>query len=205
MCSILLEPETLSAERRSREDSQKAIDQLMTYDRRLSEPFSREDLSKLFNPKEQIFRITSLRANYEMLTDEEKAIVEELGLTPKPGETISDMGDESKQQQSVEDRRREMKARLIDSPNFDGTWRRGDTWGLYHTGHIYIWLDNMNYCSTTKGFYYVRYQNSLLWMGTTAYAPPVLVMQKSKLRPDQVEYMERKCKETLAKTEKQTV
>ena len=205
MCSILLEPETLSAERRSREDSQKAIDQLMTYDRQLSEPFSREELRKLFNPEEMICRITSITANFEMLTDEEKAIVEELGLTPKPGETISDMSNELNQQQSVEDRRREMKARVIDSPNFDGTWHCGDTWGLYHTGHIYIWLDNMNFCSTTKGFYYVRYQKSLLWMGTTAYAPPVLVMQKSKLRPDQVEDMERKCKETLAKTEKQTV
>ena len=39
-------------------------------------------------------------------------------------------------------------------------------------------------------------------MGTTAYAPPVLVVQKSKLRSDQVEYMERKCMETLAEKKK---
>ena len=31
---------------------------------------------------------------------------------------------------------------------------------------------------------------------TTAYNHPVLIVQKSKLRPDQVEYMERKCEET---------
>ena len=205
MCTFLFEPETLPAEKRSRKDSQKAVDRLMKYDRQLSEPFSREELKKLFTPEESIFSRTAIMGNYELLTDEEKAIVEELGLTPKTGETISFMSDESNKSQSLEDRRREMKAWLIDTPNFDGTWSRGSSWMWYRTGHIYIWLDNMNYCSTTKGFYYVRYQNSLLRMGTTAYAPPILVMQKSKLRPDQVEYMERKCKETIAKTKKQTV
>ena len=30
---------------------------------------------------------------------------------------------------------------------------------------------------------------------TTAYAHPQLIVQKSKLRPDQIEYMERKCRE----------
>ena len=74
---------------------------------------------------------------------------------------------------------------------------RGD-----NSGEIYVWLDNMNYAPEKTGFYYVRYHNSLLaYYGhgcySTAYAHPVLVVQKSKLRPDQVEYMERKCRETL--------
>ena len=33
--------------------------------------------------------------------------------------------------------------------------------------------------------------------GSTAYAHPALIVQKNKLRPDQVEYMERKCRETF--------
>jgi len=32
---------------------------------------------------------------------------------------------------------------------------------------------------------------------TTAYTLPALVVEKKKLRPDQVEYMERKCQETF--------
>lgn len=62
-----------------------------------------------------------------------------------------------------------------------------------------MWLDNGNYCDTPeKGFYYVRYRNSILAGNTTAYAHPVLVVQKSKLRPDQIEFMELKRAETIA-------
>ena len=67
-----------------------------------------------------------------------------------------------------------------------------------HTGHIYVWLDNCCFGnSRKKGFYYVRYQLSMLAWGSTAYAHPALIVQKNKLRPDQVEYMERKCRETI--------
>ena len=65
------------------------------------------------------------------------------------------------------------------------------------TGKIYVWLDSMCFGnSDKKGFYYVRYQRGMLSGWTTAYAHPVLIVQKDKLRPDQIEYMERKCKET---------
>ena len=197
MCTIMAYPETLPAEKRSRKDSQLAVDQLMEYDRRLSEPFSREELQELFAPEHHRFN----NADYDLLTEEEKAIVEELGLTPKPGETFSRMSDDPDQPQSVEDRRRAMKAGLIKTPAFDG----GFGWGRDHTGHIYVWLDNMSFGNSDKtGFYYVRYQRSMLWMGTTAYAHPALIVQKSKLRPDQVEYMDRKCRETREASRRQT-
>ena len=211
MCTIMTYPETLPAEKRSRKDSQLAVDQLMEYDRRLSEPFSREELQKLFAPENRRCN----KADYDLLTEAEKAIVEELGLTPEPDETISRMSDDPypwlnpfrismapvDQPQSVEDRRRAMKAGLIGTPTFDGRfWPSGDD-----TGHIYVWLDNMCFGNSDKtGFYYVRYQRSMLSMGTTAYAHPALIVQKSKLRPDQVEYMDRKCRETREASRRQT-
>ena len=69
------------------------------------------------------------------------------------------------------------------------------------SGKIYVWLDNMNLGNSDKKvFYYVRYYNLILdyiWGGvSTAYGHPALIVQKDKLRLDQIEYMERKCKET---------
>ncbi len=193
MCTIMFYPETLPAEKRSIKDSQKAVDLLMEYDRKLSEPFSREELRKLFPPENH----RSFKAAYGLLTEAEKTIVEELGLTPDPDETISRLSGDPNQPQSVEDRRRQMKAGVIDTPAFDG----GFGWGWDHTGHIYVWLDSMCFGNSGKtGFYYVRWYNSMLdchgGMVSTAYGHPALIVQKSKLRPDQVEYMDRKCRET---------
>ena len=135
MCTIMFYRETLPAEKRSREDSQEAVDRLMEYDRQFSAgPSSDEDSRKAPLFEDQPYGISS------------------------------------------------------------APWGRG--------GPVYVWLDNMNYCSEKKGFYYVRYHNSILECHrrgcySTAYAHPVLVVQKNKLRPDQVEYMERKCRETL--------
>ena len=47
MCTMLLQSETLPAEKRSRKDSQAEVDKLMEYDRKLSEPFTREELQKI--------------------------------------------------------------------------------------------------------------------------------------------------------------
>ena len=69
-------------------------------------------------------------------------------------------------------------------------WGRG--------GKVYVWLDNCCFGnSRKKGFYYVRYQLSMLAWGSTAYAHPALIVQKNKLRPDQVAFMGRKSRETL--------
>jgi len=64
---------------------------------------------------------------------------------------------------------------------------------------IYVWLDNWCFGDNPKGFYYVRYRLTLKVPFTTMYDHPVLIVQKSKLRPDQVEFMERKCRETKRK------
>ena len=58
MCTILLEPETRQAEKRSREDSQKAVDELMErerelleakreYERQMAAPFNEDELKEL--------------------------------------------------------------------------------------------------------------------------------------------------------------
>ena len=48
MCTIMLYPETLPAEKRSVEDSRRAVDRLMEYDRKLAEDFTVEELRRLF-------------------------------------------------------------------------------------------------------------------------------------------------------------
>ena len=138
---------------------------------------------------EELEQAQRLWDRWQLLTEEEKQLAEKFGLTPvQPKtskrrnniwDTVAKIGPDSKPE-SVEERRLELKTGLFHIPR-----------------NIFVWLDNMNYCSEEKGFYYVRYQNSMLWNGTTAYAHPVLVVQKSKLRPDQVEYMEHKCRETI--------
>ena len=126
MCTIMIQRETLPAEKRSRRASQNAVDKLMAYDK-------------------------------------------ELATNPN-----------------------------TETPNFDdGIF--GNMFGRIQrgTGKIYVWLDSMCFGnSDQKGFYYVRYQRGMLSGWTTAYAHPALIVQKDKLRPDQIEYMERKCQET---------
>lgn len=196
MCTILLEDETLPAKKRSRRDSQKAVDDLMERDRKLAAAFTKEELEKLFGKKTGSLSVAlhswenrERRADYLLLTEEEKKIVDELGLTPKaPAE---DAAETPVSGIAAEKRRRQMKAEVL----FAGTFSfRNEC-----SGEIHVWLDNGNYCETReKGFYYVRYRNSILDGYTTAYAHPVLVVQRSKLRPDQIEFMERKRAATIA-------
>ena len=202
MCTILLQSETLPAERRSRKDSQAEVDKLMEYDRKLSEPFTGEELQKIFNKEweSSIFLKFSLQSElyvtYLLLNDKEKQIVDDLGLTPAKTDTLPI---DFQQNLSNEDKRRQLKAELLNSDY--SSWRRNSS------GRIYVWLDTGCYCnSKKKGFYYVRYYNSIFQCCgntySTAYAHPVLVVQKSKLRPEQVEFMERLRQETIADTQK---
>lgn len=62
-------------------------------------------------------------------------------------------------------------------------------------GDIFVWFDRACYGNGSKGFYYVRFHSGRSWF-CTAYDNPVLIVKKSKLRPDQVAFMERKCRET---------
>ena len=201
MCTILVQSETLPAEKRSRKASQAEVDRLMEYDRKLSEPFTREELQKIFDRERlgntSISKYCDTSAieryiDYTLLTDAEKEFVKDLGLTPPKTDKLPIHFQEHL---SNEDRRRQMKADLLNS--YYSPWNR------ISSGHIYVWLDAGCYCkSKKKGFYYVRYYNSILQCYgntySTAYAHPVLVVQKNKLRPDQIEFMERLCQETIA-------
>ena len=199
MCTIMLYPETLPAEKRSVEDSRRAVDRLMEYDRKLSEDFTVEELRKLFPADNREYSC----GDYSALTDAEKLAVAALGFTPP--EAPPD-GLPRPDAESVAERRRRMKASVLDKPVLDdgdrGVFTAG-CWSLFGGGQIYVWLDNMRFGNSKKtGFYYVRDQLSMSWMGTTAYAHPLLIVQKKKLRPDQVEYMERKCRETRETVER---
>ena len=200
MCTILTQSETLPAEKRSCKDSQAAVDKLMEYDRKLAEPFTREELQEIFSKKweSSIFLKFSLQSElyvtYLLLNDKEKQIVDDLGLTPAKTDTLPI---DLQPNLSNEDKRRQLKADLLNSDYTPG-YRNS-------SGHIYVWLDTGCYCkSKKKGFYYVRYYNSIFqyYDNSTAYAHPVLVVQKNKLRPDQIEFMERLRQETIADAQK---
>ena len=206
MCTILVQSETLPAEKRSRKDSQAEVDKLMEYDRKLSEPFTREELQKIFSGERlgTISKYCDTSAiehyiDYTLLTDAEKEFVKDLGLTPSKPDTFPE---DLQQKLCLEDRRRQLKAELLASDQSLCFWKRGAS------RHIYVWLDTGCYCeSKKKGFYYVRYHNSILehhgfGCYSTAYAHPALVVQKNKLRPDQIKFMERLRQETIDDAQK---
>ena len=62
-------------------------------------------------------------------------------------------------------------------------------------GNIFVWIDRACYGNGGKGFYYVRFHSGRSWH-CSAYDRPALIVKKSKLRPDQIAFMERKCRET---------
>ncbi len=208
MCTMMFLPETLPAEKRSTDDSRLAVDRLMEYDRKLSEDFTVEELQKLF-PAENSGASSVIHRpdadDYTALTEAEKTAVKDFGFVPP--EPLVDGTANAGRELEITDRRRWMKAKVIAAPVLCGDGS-GGCWGspgLYGpTGNIFVWLDNMSFGnSDKKGFYYVRDSFSLCWGCTTAYAHPVLIVQKKKLRPDQIWYMERKCRETLAAAERQ--
>ena len=196
-------PETLPAEKRSVRASQEAVDRLMEYDRKLAEDFTAAELHKLFIADEP--RPETIRENYSVLTDTEKELLRSSGFAlPAAPDDDLPLPDA----ENIADRRRQMKASVLDKPVFDdggfGAFSSG-YWSLFGGGsRIFVWLDNMCFGNSKKtGFYYVRDQLGMYCGFTTAYAHPLLIVQKKKLRPDQIEYMERKCRETLAFAEAQ--
>ena len=190
MCTIMLFRETLPAEKRSVEDSRRAVDRLMEYDRKLAEDFTVEELRKLFPADDRGYA----SGDYSALTEAEKTVVAALGFTPPDA---PEDGLPPADAESVADRRRQMKAAVLDQPILAEDGFSGGRWSFHgDPGRIYVWLDSMCFGNSDKtGFYYVRDQLSMC-DGTTAYAHPLLIVQRKKLRPDQVEYMERKRRET---------
>ena len=72
--------------------------------------------------------------------------------------------------------------------------RDGNAMPPIPAGDIFVWFDRARYGNGGKGFYYVRFHSGRCH--STAYDRPVLIVKKSKLRPDQIAFMERKCRET---------
>ena len=146
MCTIMLYPESLGAQMRSRTETRRQVDDLMEYDR-------------------------------------ERAA----GRYPFPPAFYP----ESRRERSK--RIEELKAQGVENPEWRpdrmSMWFEGD-------GNVYVWLDNWCFGNSPKGFYYVRFMMTLKEPFSTTYNHPVLIVQKRKLRPDQVEFMERKCEET---------
>lgn len=70
-------------------------------------------------------------------------------------------------------------------------------------GDIFVGFDRACYGNGGKGFYYVRFHSGRSWL-CTAYDRPALIVKKSKLRPDQIAFMERKCRETKEEMREET-
>ena len=152
MCTIMLCPESLGAQLRSRTETRRQVDDLMQYDR-------------------------------------ERAA----GRHPFP--PAFDPGSRRERSRRID----ELKAQGIEHPE----WRPDrNTIRIEGDGNVYVWLDNWCFGNSPKGFYYVRFLLTMKGPFTTEYNHPVLIVQKSKLRPDQVEFMERKCEETRRTWEK---
>ena len=172
-------------------DPQKTVDQIMEYDRRLSEPFTAEELQKLFGPERAVIDTEA----YSVLTEAEKQLLSELDLDKEfpvvhddnCTRTATGCDTPPIDQLAV---RREKKASLIDSPDFF-------TITLQSGVNINVFADEIYSDNSEKEpVYRIRLSSPLLWGGLTPCPPPAITVQKSKLRPEQIKYMERKCKET---------
>ena len=147
MCTIMLYPESLGAQLRSRSETRRQVDDLMEYDRERAA--GRHPFPPVFDPESRERRRRHL------------AELKARGISPEwhPSENAF--------QRAIE----------------------GD-------GNVYVWLDNWCFGNSPKGFYYVRFILAMKDPFSTTYNNPVLIVQKRKLRPDQVDFMERKCEET---------
>ena len=118
MCTIMTYPETLPAEKLSKADSQKMVDQLMDFDHLLSQPFARDDLQELFQKQESRFSFCSCKGEYSILTDAEKELLAKLDLVPEDKEKDNLLYSITAgiEKLSLADRRRKMKSRCVDTP-----------------------------------------------------------------------------------------
>ena len=190
MCTLLTMDETAIARERSIEDTRKDVDKLIAFDRKLSEPFTRKELKELFSETgfQLYFLYTSPR---EILNEDELKIVSELGVDSLKLRGFLER--ENHENVNVPQERRWLKAQFVAAPHFHG----------YGSAH-FKQSDNIRVArvscrdqrSRKREYYFVRYRKSISCVFTTAYEYPDLVVERNKLRPDQVAYMERKCKES---------
>ncbi len=190
-------------------ESRKTMEKSKSANLSLSEVSSQKELHKLEMAEE-------LWSRYQLMTEEEKSILAELNLTPvQPPERkhrpafstfrpsfmrmfpFFDRTDAEGSPMYTEKARLRIKMDFVKKPDFpEYSLSPSDSWD--NTGHIYVWQDNCNGCESEQNeFYYVRYQLPKQSDDTTEHTHPELVVEKMKLRPDQVEYMKRKCQETI--------
>ena len=168
-------------------DPQKTVDQIMEYDRRLSEPFTAEELQKLFGPE----RVVIDTETYSVLTEAEKQLLAELDLDQgfpvvydeNCTRTAAECDAHQTNQLFV---RREKKASFIDCPDF---------FTFHHGGNVNVFAEEIYSDNSEKEpVYRVRLSSPVWWASPCP--PPAITVQKNKLRPEQMKYMERKCLET---------
>ena len=155
MCTVMLFPESLDAQLRSRTETRRQVDDLMEYDRERAA--GRHPFPPAFDPESRERRRQYLN---------------------------------------------ELMAQGIDHPEWHPDSR---TISLAGDGNVYVWLDNWCFGNSPKGFYYVRFILTMKDPFSTTYNQPALIVRKRKLRPDQVEFMERKCEETRRIWEKRKI
>ena len=168
-------------------DPQKTVDQIMEYDRRLSEPFTAEELKKLFSRE----RAVKDSEAYSVLTEAEKQLLAEIDLDQgfpvvydeNFTRTAAECNAPQADQLFV---RREKKASFIDCPDF---------FTFHHGGNVNVFAEEIYSDNSEKEpVYRVRLSSPVWWASPCP--PPAITVQKNKLRPEQMKYMERKCLET---------
>ena len=160
------------------------MDKLIAFDRKLSEPFIREELKELFSETgfQLYFLYTSPR---EILNEDELKIVSELGVDSL--KLRGSLERENHENVNVSQERRWLKAQFVKAPHFYG----------YGSAHLKL-HDNIRVARVgchdrrfrKREYYYVRFRQSTSCVISTAYEYPDWVVERKKLRPDQVAYME---------------
>jgi hypothetical protein len=124
--------------------------------------------------------------NYELLTETEKESLDRLGLTPPPRKKEAS-GDENVFWKNILEAandsasaRRHLKRNIVKRPEF---------FNLSCEDDLDVAFDN--------GCYYINKKNACT-IGIPWFRPD-LIVKKSDLRSDQIEFLERKCEETKRK------
>ena len=127
----------------------------------------------------------SYRRNYKLLTGEEMQILKELGLTPTPGAApvmddiyqpfISRPIPEEQQrcEKEIAEKRRQLKKEVVTLPDF-------------------LRWNSTYYIGNGKECFFIMERLTMTFRDCPQI--PLLTVEKSKLRPDQIEFLEQMCK-----------
>lgn len=164
------------AHHRSAEESQKAIDEFIANEKAMKGPFTEDELTELFKKRKY-----ECLAYYNILfTDSEKQILERLGLTPSEAQHFDDTPFPADE---IAFRRRRLKWEICRNKlsffsriSFDSDYK------VYFVEDCYAIINPD-----------VRILD--------APVRPELVVEKMKLRPDQIDFLELECKKNASAKE----